>query len=66
LDKIIVGSGLGLVALGVGFLAASPGMFEIREPLILGGLLWSAIGGITVIIGRSIGIKKRKQSGALR
>jgi hypothetical protein len=66
LDRIIVGSGLGLVALGVGFLSASPGIFEIREPLILGGLLWSVIGGITVIIGRSVGAKKRKQLGALR
>ena len=66
MDKIIIGAGLGLVALGVGFLVSSPTMFEIREPLILGGLLWSVIGGITVIIGRSIGSKKRKELGALR
>ena len=66
MDKIIVGAGLGLVALGVGFLAVAPSLFEIREPLILGGLLWSVIGGITVILGRSIGSKKAKQLGALR
>ncbi len=66
MDKIIIGAGLGLVSLGVGFLAASPMMFEVREPFILGGLLWSIIGGITIMIGRSIGSKKRRELGALR
>jgi hypothetical protein len=66
LDKIIIGAGLGLVSLGVGFLAASPMMFEVREPFILGGLLWSIIGGITIMIGRSKGSKKRRELGALR
>ena len=65
MDKIIIGAGLGLVSLGVGFLAASPMMFEVREPFILGGLLWSIIGGITMI-GRSKGSKKRRELGALR
>lgn len=66
MDKILIGAGIGLVALGVGFLAAAPSMFEIREPLILGGLLWSVLGSITAIIGRSVGTKKTKQLGALR
>ncbi len=66
MDKILIGAGIGLVGLGVGFLAAAPSMFEIREPLILGGFLWSALGSIIAIIGRSVGTKKRKQLGALR
>ncbi|MBM3895601.1 MAG: hypothetical protein FJ359_04100 [Thaumarchaeota archaeon] len=66
MDKILIGAGIGLGGLGVGFLAAAPLMFEIREPLILGGLLWSVLGSITAIIGFSVGAKKRKQFGALR
>ena len=66
MDKIIIGAGLGLASLGVGFLVASPMMLEVREPFILGGLLWSIIGGITIMIGRSKGSKKRRELGALR
>ncbi|NDB63792.1 MAG: hypothetical protein EB170_08005 [Nitrosopumilaceae archaeon] len=66
LDKILIGAGMALVGLGVGFLAAAPLMLEIRESLILGGLLWSVLGGVTAIIGRSVGAKKMKQLGALR
>ena len=66
MDKIIVGAGIGLVILGTGLLAVSPMMSDIREPFILGGLLWSVIGGITIIMGRRIGTKKQKELGALR
>lgn len=66
MDKIIICAGLGLVVLGAGFLIVSPMVFEVREPFILGGLLWSVIGGITVMIGRSIGSKKRRELGALK
>lgn len=66
MDKILIGAGMALVGLGVGFLLVSPLMFEIREPLILGGLLWSVLGGVTAIIGRSVNAKKMKQLGALR
>lgn len=55
-----------MVALGAGFLITSPMVFEVREPFILGGLLWSVIGGITVMIGRSIGSKKTRELGALK
>lgn len=66
MDKILIGAGMALVGLGVGFLTAAPLMLEIREPLILGGLLWSVLGGVTAIIGRSVSAKKMKQLGALR
>jgi len=66
LDKILIGTGIGLGALGVGFLVASPSMFEIRQPLILGGLLWLVTGSITTIIGRSVGTNKSKQLGVIK
>jgi hypothetical protein len=66
LDKVIIGAGIGLIILGIGFLIVAPSMFEIREPLILGGLLWSVVGGITLILGISINYKKNKQFGAFR
>lgn len=66
LDKIIIGAGLGLIILGASLLAVSPMMSDIREPFILGGLLWSVVGAITMIVGRRIGSKKQKELGALR
>jgi len=64
LDKVLLGVGVALVALGIGFLAVASRMQAIRHPFVLGGLLWSVVGSITIIIGRSVNRKKRKQLGA--
>ncbi|HIH46135.1 MAG TPA: hypothetical protein HA292_03510 [Candidatus Nitrosotenuis sp.] len=65
MDRILVGAGLALVGLGVGFLATSTFIFEIREPFILGGLLWTVVGGVTAVLGKMKSLKKTQPLGAL-
>ena len=66
MDKILIGAGIGLVGLGVGFLVAAPYMFEIRQPLILGGFLWTVVGSFTALLGRQKNLKQNQKLGALR
>jgi len=60
LDKVLFGVGAVLLVLGIGFFVVAPIMPTMRDPFVLGGLLWSAIGGITIIISRSMNYKKRE------
>jgi hypothetical protein len=46
-------------------LATSTFIFEIREPLILGGLLWTVVGGVTAVLGKMKSLKKTQPLGAL-
>lgn len=51
LDRIIIGCGTGLAALGIGMLVTSQ-FVAASDPFMLGGLLWLSVGGATVALGK--------------
>lgn len=62
LDKVLFGVGTVLLLLGVGFLVVVPisNPDITGGPYILGGLLGSAIGGVTIIVSRAMNYEKRE------
>ena len=66
LDRFLIIVGMALLGLGVGLLVVAPSMLAMRDPFVLGGLLLSVIGGITILVGRSVNRKKNQRLGALR
>lgn len=66
MDRFLIIVGMALLGLGVGLLVVAPSMLAMRDPFVLGGSLWSAIGGITMLVGRSVNRKKNQRLWALR
>ena len=66
MDKTITGAGLGLVALGVGFIAANTMDPTLHEAFLTGGYLWLLVGAATSFFGlrtkkeKSIAIKAKR------
>lgn len=66
MDKTITGAGLGLVALGVGFVAAKAIDPTLHEAFLTGGYLWLLVGAATSFFGlrtkkgKSINLKAKK------
>jgi len=65
LDRFLIIVGMALLGLGVGLLVVAPSMLTMRDPFVLGGLLWSVIGGITMFVGRSVNHKKNQRLGGV-
>ncbi|MFB5645789.1 MAG: hypothetical protein ACE5R3_04225 [Nitrosopumilaceae archaeon] len=66
MDKTIIGAGIAMLTLGVGFLIAAETIPTLHSAYITGGYLWTIIGGITSIIGYRVHREKQKQLSALR
>lgn len=66
MEKTIVGAGASLVALGLGFGIAGyidPGLHFAFK---LGGIAWTAIGGITIMLGLRMRKEKERSLEVLR
>lgn len=66
LDRMILGAGIAMVALGLGFLIANEMISGLHSAYVTGGYLWVIIGGITVGIGVKVNREKQKQLEALK
>lgn len=66
LDRIILGAGIAMAVLGLGFLIANEIISGLHGAYITGGYLWLIMGTITVGIGIKVTREKQKQLDALR
>lgn len=66
MDNMILSAGIGLIALGIGFLMVGSIDYSLRSAYTTGGILWSVIGGVTLGFGLKVKQSKKQQIGALR
>ncbi len=66
MSKLIIASGLVLLAMGVGFFIAGQLDPMLHSAFKIGGVLWSVIGGITLGVGIKVGHKSKSELEALR
>ena len=63
---MFVGAGLGLVGLGLGFGIAGMADPGLHFAFKLGGIAWTAIGGITIMLGLRMKKAQERSLAALR
>ena len=66
MDRVILGAGIAMVGLGLGFLIANEMISGLHNAYVTGGYLWLIIGAITSGIGVKVNREKQKQLDALR
>lgn len=66
MDRIILGAGIAMAVLGLGFLIASEMISGLHSAYVTGGYLWLIVGAITAGIGIKVKRERQKQLEALR
>ena len=66
MDKVLIGSGVALLGLGAGFLAAGRLDPNLISAFQTGGVLWLVIGGITTGLGLKVRKRKTAKLDAMR
>ena len=66
LDRMILGAGIAMAVLGLGFLIANEMISGLHSAYVTGGYMWLIIGGITAGVGVKVNREKQKELEALR